>query len=50
VELAEKGRIVPDLSNARQAGNFVLQAQGRDRVHRRQPKQLVSVREPHPVP
>src|SRR5260370_19434166 len=43
VELDEKGRIVPDLSNARQAGNFVLK--GRDEIEDIDvsPKQLVSV-------
>ena len=43
VELDEKGRIVPDLSNARQAGNFVLK--GRDEIEYIDvsPKQLVSV-------
>ena len=43
MELDEKGRIVPDLSNARQAGNFVLK--GRDEIEYIDvsPKQLVSV-------
>src|SRR5438094_6866303 len=43
VKLDEKGRIVPDLSNARQAGNFVLK--GRDEIEYIDvsPKQLVSV-------
>src|SRR5450759_544570 len=43
VELDEKGRIVPDLSNARQAGNFVLK--GRDEIEYIDvsPKQRVSV-------
>src|SRR5450759_368489 len=43
VELDEKGRIVPDLSNARQAGNFVHK--GRDEIEYIDvsPKQLVSV-------
>ena len=43
VELDEKGRIVPDLCNARQAGNFVLK--GRDEIEYIDvsPKQLVSV-------
>ena len=36
VELDETGRIVPDLVNARQAGNFVLKHAGRNRVHGRQ--------------
>ncbi|HWF09498.1 MAG TPA: DNA-directed RNA polymerase subunit beta [Bryobacteraceae bacterium] len=43
VELDEKGRIVPELANARQAGNFVLK--GRDEIEYMDvsPKQLVSV-------
>ncbi len=43
VELDPKGRIVPDLANARQAGNFVLK--GRDEIEYMDvsPKQLVSV-------
>ena len=51
VELDEKGRIVPDLSNARQAGNFVLKSQRRDRVHRRQPEAArLGGRQPDSVP
>jgi len=43
VELDKEGRIVPDLANARQAGNFVLK--GRDEIEYMDvsPKQLVSV-------
>jgi DNA-directed RNA polymerase subunit beta len=43
VELSQTGRIVPDLANARQAGNFVLK--GRDEIEYMDvsPKQLVSV-------
>jgi DNA-directed RNA polymerase subunit beta len=43
VELDEVGRIVPDLANARQAGNFVLK--GREEIEYMDvsPKQLVSV-------
>ena len=43
VELDENGRIVPELANARQAGNFVLK--GRDEIEYMDvsPKQLVSV-------
>jgi DNA-directed RNA polymerase subunit beta len=43
VELNENGRIVPELANARQAGNFVLK--GRDEIEYMDvsPKQLVSV-------
>ena len=43
VELDEDGRIVPELANARQAGNFVLK--GRDEIEYMDvsPKQLVSV-------
>jgi len=43
VQLDENGRIVPDLCNARQAGNFVLK--GRDEIEYIDvsPKQLVSV-------
>jgi DNA-directed RNA polymerase subunit beta len=43
VELDPVGRIVPDLANARQAGNFVLK--GRDEIEYMDvsPKQLVSV-------
>jgi DNA-directed RNA polymerase subunit beta len=43
VQLDETGRIVPDLANARQAGNFVLK--GRDEIEYMDvsPKQLVSV-------
>jgi len=43
VELDEKGRIVPDLSNARQAGNFVLKARDEIEYIDVSPKQLVSV-------
>jgi DNA-directed RNA polymerase subunit beta len=43
VELDDNGRIVPELANARQAGNFVLK--GRDEIEYMDvsPKQLVSV-------
>jgi DNA-directed RNA polymerase subunit beta len=43
VELDDTGRIVPELANARQAGNFVLK--GRDEIEYMDvsPKQLVSV-------
>ncbi len=43
VELDDKGRIVPELANARQAGNFVLK--GREEIEYMDvsPKQLVSV-------
>ena len=37
VQLDEKGHIVPELVNARQAGNFVLK-HGRNGVHGRQPE------------
>ena len=51
VELDEKGRIVPELSNARQAGNFVLKGTRRDRVHRRQPEAAgLGGRQPDSVP
>src|SRR5262249_15434426 len=43
VELDEKGRIVPDLSNARQAGNFVLKSRDEVEYIDVSPKQLVSV-------
>ncbi len=43
VELDEKGRIVPDLSNARQAGNFVLKSRDEIEYIDVSPKQLVSV-------
>ena len=43
VELDEKGRIVPDLSNARQAGNFVLKPRDEIEYIDVSPKQLVSV-------
>jgi DNA-directed RNA polymerase subunit beta len=43
VELDEKGRIVPDLSNARQAGNFVLKHRDEIEYIDVSPKQLVSV-------
>jgi len=43
VELDEKGRIVPDLSNARQAGNFVLKPKEEIEYIDVSPKQLVSV-------
>jgi DNA-directed RNA polymerase subunit beta len=43
VELDEKGRIVPDLSNARQAGNFVLKPRDEIQYIDVSPKQLVSV-------
>ena len=43
VELDEKGRIVPDLSNARQAGNFVLKSRDEIDYIDVSPKQLVSV-------
>src|SRR5207249_726818 len=43
VELDEKGRIVPDLSNARQAGNFVLKPKEEIEYMDVSPKQLVSV-------
>ncbi|MGA2269138.1 MAG: DNA-directed RNA polymerase subunit beta [Bryobacteraceae bacterium] len=43
VELDEKGRIVPDLSNARQAGNFVLKPREEIEYIDVSPKQLVSV-------
>ena len=41
--LDEKGRIVPDLSNARQAGNFVLKPREEIEYINVSPKQLVSV-------
>ena len=51
VELDEKGRIVADLVNARQAGNFVLKSARRDRVHRRQPEAArLGGRQPDSVP
>jgi len=43
VQLDEKGRIVPDLSNARQAGNFVLKPRDEIEYIDVSPKQLVSV-------
>jgi DNA-directed RNA polymerase subunit beta len=43
VGLDEKGRIVPDLSNARQAGNFVLKPRDEIEYIDVSPKQLVSV-------
>jgi DNA-directed RNA polymerase subunit beta len=43
VELDEKGRIVPELSNARQAGNFVLKPKDEIEYIDVSPKQLVSV-------
>ena len=43
MELDEKGRIVPDLSNARQAGNFVLKPRDEIEYIDVSPKQLVSV-------
>ncbi len=43
VELDEKGRIVPELSNARQAGNFVLKTRDEIEYIDVSPKQLVSV-------
>jgi len=43
VGLDEKGRIVPDLSNARQAGNFVLKPREEIEYIDVSPKQLVSV-------
>src|SRR6185312_11061422 len=43
VELDEKGRIVPDLSNARQACNFVLKSRDEIQYIDVSPKQLVSV-------
>jgi DNA-directed RNA polymerase subunit beta len=43
VELDEKGRIVPDLSNARQAGNFVFKSRDEIDYIDVSPKQLVSV-------
>jgi DNA-directed RNA polymerase subunit beta len=43
VELDENGRIVPDLSNARQAGNFVLKPRDEIQYIDVSPKQLVSV-------
>jgi DNA-directed RNA polymerase subunit beta len=43
VELDEKGRIVPDLCNARQAGNFVLKPRDEIEYIDVSPKQLVSV-------
>src|SRR5437660_706223 len=43
VELDEKGRIVPELSNARQAGNFVLKHRDEIEYIDVSPKQLVSV-------
>jgi DNA-directed RNA polymerase subunit beta len=43
VELDEKGRIVPDLCNARQAGNFVLKPRDEIQYIDVSPKQLVSV-------
>jgi DNA-directed RNA polymerase subunit beta len=43
VQLDERGRIVPDLSNARQAGNFVLKPRDEIEYIDVSPKQLVSV-------
>ncbi len=43
VELDENGRIVPDLANARQAGNFVLKNRDEIQYMDVSPKQLVSV-------
>src|SRR5450755_2142958 len=43
VELDENGRIVPDLANARQAGNFVLKHRDEIEYIDVSPKQLVSV-------
>jgi DNA-directed RNA polymerase subunit beta len=43
VELDEKGRIVPELVNARQAGNFVLKQRDEIEYMDVSPKQLVSV-------
>mgnify|MGYP001055499943 CR=1 FL=1 len=43
VELDENGRIVPDLVNARQAGNFVLKQREEIEYMDVSPKQLVSV-------
>ena len=43
VELDEKGRIVPELANARQAGNFVLKHREDIQFIDVSPKQLVSV-------
>src|SRR5690348_11668565 len=43
VELDEKGRIVPDLCNARQAGNFVLKPKEEIEYIDVNPKQVVSV-------
>src|SRR5579872_1896159 len=43
IELDEKGRIVPELCNARQAGNFVLKPKDEIEYIDVSPKQLVSV-------
>ena len=43
VELDETGRIVPELANARQAGNFVLKSRDEIEYMDVSPKQLVSV-------
>jgi DNA-directed RNA polymerase subunit beta len=43
VELDDKGRIVPELANARQAGNFVLKNRDEIEYIDVSPKQLVSV-------
>jgi DNA-directed RNA polymerase subunit beta len=43
VELSETGRIVPELANARQAGNFVLKSRDEIEYMDVSPKQLVSV-------
>ncbi|HVW08113.1 MAG TPA: DNA-directed RNA polymerase subunit beta, partial [Bryobacteraceae bacterium] len=43
VELDETGRIVPDLANARQSGNFVLKSRDEIEYMDVSPKQLVSV-------
>jgi DNA-directed RNA polymerase subunit beta len=43
VELDDKGKIVPDLANARQAGNFVLKHRDEIEYIDVSPKQLVSV-------
>ena len=43
VELSDVGRIVPELANARQAGNFVLKSRDEIQYMDVSPKQLVSV-------
>ena len=51
VELDEKGRIITELVNARQAGNFVLKQPRRSRLHRRQPEAArLGGRQPDSVP